>query len=52
MLSSCVSTVLSVDGKATQPVPAALVAELSKKSMSPSMTILVRIFKQESELEI
>jgi murein L,D-transpeptidase YafK len=52
MLSSCVSTVLSVDGKATQPIPAAVVAEMSKKSMSPSAPILVRIFKQESELEI
>jgi murein L,D-transpeptidase YafK len=52
MLSACVSTVLDVDGKATQPIPAALVAEMSRKSMSPSAPILIRIFKQESELEI
>lgn len=52
MLSGCVSSVLSVDNKATQPIPAALLAEMSKKSMSPSAPILVRIFKQESELEI
>lgn len=51
-LSGCVSSVLSVDNKASQPIPAALVAEMSKKSMSPSAPILVRIFKQESELEI
>lgn len=52
MLSACVSTVLDVDGKATQPIPAALVSEMSRKSMSPSAPILIRIFKQESELEI
>ncbi|MBX9463865.1 MAG: murein L,D-transpeptidase [Aquamicrobium sp.] len=52
LLSACVSTVLDVDGKATQPIPAALKAEMSRKSMSPSAPILVRIFKQESELEI
>lgn len=51
-LSACVSTVLDVDGKATRPIPAALTAEMSRKSMSPSAPILVRIFKQESELEI
>ena len=52
VLSACVSTVLDVDGKATQPIPAALVSEMSRKSMSPSAPILIRIFKQESELEI
>ncbi|SMH26422.1 L,D-transpeptidase family protein [Mesorhizobium australicum] len=52
LLSACVSTVLDVDGKATQHIPAKLVAEMSRKSMSPSAPILVRIFKQESELEI
>ncbi|KAA0971183.1 murein L,D-transpeptidase [Aureimonas fodinaquatilis] len=51
-LSGCVSSVLSVDTKATQPIPAALLAEMSQKSMSPSSPILIRIFKQESELEI
>jgi len=52
VLSACVSTVLDVDSKATQPIPAALVSEMSRKSMSPSAPILIRIFKQESELEI
>jgi len=52
MLTACVSAVLEVDGKATQPIPATLLAEISRKSMSPSAPILIRIFKQESELEI
>lgn len=51
-LSGCVSGVLSVDNKASQPIPASLVATMSKKSMSPASPILIRIFKQESELEI
>ena len=51
-LSACVSTVLDVDVKATQPIPATLVSEMSRRSMSPSAPILIRIFKQESELEI
>lgn len=52
LVSGCVSTVLEVDNKASQPIPAALLAEMSRKSMSPAAPILVRIFKQESELEI
>jgi len=52
VLSGCVSNVLTVDGRGAQPIPASLVAEMSKKSMSPASPILVRIFKQESELEI
>jgi murein L,D-transpeptidase YafK len=53
VLSACVSSVLEdVDGKATQPVPKALLGQMSKKSMSQASPILVRIFKQESELEI
>ena len=51
-LSGCVSSVLSVDNKASQPIPGALVSQMSKKSMSQASPILVRIFKQESELEI
>ncbi|MFC3721858.1 L,D-transpeptidase family protein [Neoaquamicrobium sediminum] len=52
LVSGCVSTVLEVDNKASQPIPAALLAEMSRKTMSPAAPILVRIFKQESELEI
>jgi murein L,D-transpeptidase YafK len=43
---------LDSDTRAIQPIPAQLVAEMSRKSMSPSSPILVRIFKQESELEV
>ncbi len=52
VLAGCVSTVLDVDKKATQPIPAKLVSEMRSRSMSPSDPIVVRIFKQESELEI
>jgi murein L,D-transpeptidase YafK len=53
ILAGCMtSSVLDVDQKALQPVPAALKAEMSKRSMAPSAPILIRIFKQESELEI
>lgn len=52
LTTGCVSSMLDVDTKAIQPIPAKLVGEMSRKSMSPSSPILVRIFKQESELEI
>ncbi|WP_245450981.1 murein L,D-transpeptidase [Borborobacter arsenicus] len=52
LLSACVSSVLDVDQKAMQPIPAKLIGEMSAKHMSPASPILVRIFKQESELEI
>ncbi|WP_208867843.1 L,D-transpeptidase family protein [Mesorhizobium delmotii] len=52
VISGCVSTVLEVDNKSAQPIPAKLVGEMSKRKMSPADPILVRIFKQESELEI
>lgn len=51
-IGGCVSSVLTVDNKSGQPIPAMLVAEMSKKKMSPAGPILVRIFKEESELEI
>jgi murein L,D-transpeptidase YafK len=52
MLAGCVSTVLDVEKKAVQPIPAKLVSEMKGKGMSPAAPILVRIFKEESELEI
>jgi murein L,D-transpeptidase YafK len=52
ILAGCVSTVLDVDEKATQPIPASLVKEMSRKGMTPGAPIVVRIFKEESELEI
>lgn len=52
LLSGCVSTVLEIDNKSIQPIPAALVSDMTKKNMSPADPILIRIFKDESELEI
>jgi len=52
MVAGCMSSMLGSDTKAIQPIPAKLVAEMSRKSMSPSSPIVVRIFKQESELEV
>lgn len=43
---------MDIDKKAMQPIPARLVATMNAKSMSPAAPILVRVFKQESELEI
>jgi len=52
LVTGCVSGTLDVDSKAIQPIPASLVGEMSRKAMSPRDPILVRIFKQESELEV
>ncbi|MER2537055.1 MAG: murein L,D-transpeptidase family protein [Rhizobiaceae bacterium] len=43
---------MDVNQKASQPVPAKLVSDMRGRAMSPSDPIVVRIFKQESELEI
>jgi murein L,D-transpeptidase YafK len=52
LTAGCVSSVLEVDKRAIQPIPAKLTSTMNAKSMSPSGPIVVRIFKQESELEI
>lgn len=52
MLAGCVSSVLEVDKKALQPIPATLVSEMRTRAMTPADPIVVRIFKQESELEV
>ncbi len=51
-LAGCVSTTLDLDDKATQPIPASLVSDMKRKGMTPDAPIVVRIFKEESELEI
>jgi len=43
---------MDVDTKASQPVPAKLVSTMKSRAMSQADPIVVRIFKQESELEI
>ena len=50
--TGCVMTALDEDARGSQPVPSKLVREMKSKSMSPRDPILVRIFKQESELEV
>ncbi len=50
--AGCTTSVLDIDKKAMQPIPAKLTATMNAKAMSPSSPIVVRIFKQESELEI
>ncbi|WP_425326593.1 L,D-transpeptidase family protein [Pseudaminobacter salicylatoxidans] len=51
-LAGCVSSVLDPNVKASQPIPARLVSQMTAKQMKPSDPIVVRIFKEESELEI
>jgi murein L,D-transpeptidase YafK len=52
LLAGCVSTVLDVENKADQPIPAPLRAEMTRRGMSPAGPLLIRIFKHESELEV
>jgi murein L,D-transpeptidase YafK len=52
LATGCVSSLLDDNAKANAPVPTRLAAQMSRKSMSPSSPVLVRIFKQESELEV
>ena len=40
------------DSRGMQPIPAKLVADMREKGMKPSDPIMIRIYKQESELEI
>ncbi|MDB5504818.1 MAG: hypothetical protein JWR89_4720 [Tardiphaga sp.] len=43
---------LANNAKANQPVPAKLVAEMAEKDMDLQSPMLVRLFKQEAELEV
>jgi murein L,D-transpeptidase YafK len=54
MLAGCNSDEVSLASnvKANQPVPPKLVAEMSEKDMDLQSPILVRLFKQEAELEV
>jgi murein L,D-transpeptidase YafK len=52
LAAGCVSSTLDIGTKAVQPIPAKLIGEMSARSMRPRDPILIRIFKQESELEI
>ena len=54
LLASCNSDDISLanNAKANQPVPAKLVAEMTAKDMDLQSPILIRLFKQEAELEV
>jgi len=53
VLGGCDSEMLSSAGaKATKPIPEKLVAEMDKKNIDPQAPMLVRLFKQEAELEV
>jgi murein L,D-transpeptidase YafK len=51
-LAGCNTDDVSPNARALKPLPAALVAEIEAKNMPRESPILVRIFKEESELEV
>ncbi|CAN5410394.1 murein L,D-transpeptidase [soil metagenome] len=54
VLAGCNTDEISLanNAKANQPVPARLVAEMGEKDMDLQSPMLVRVFKQEAELEV
>jgi murein L,D-transpeptidase YafK len=54
VLAGCNSDEISLanNAKANQPVPPKLVAQMTEKDMNLQSPILVRLFKQEAELEV
>jgi murein L,D-transpeptidase YafK len=54
LLAGCNSDEISLasNAKANQPVPAKLVAQMDAKNMDLQSPILIRLFKQEAELEV
>ncbi len=55
LLAGCNSdeiTSLATNAKANQPVPPKLIAQIDAKNMDLQSPILVRLFKQEAELEV
>lgn len=51
-LTGCVGGIDYGDDRGNAPIPAKLLAEMRQNSMSKKDAVLVRIFKQESELEL
>ena len=52
-LAGCETDDVSLVGaRALRPLPAEMVAEIEKKNMPKESPILVRIFKEEAELEV
>ena len=52
LLSACNGDSLSTGAKANRPIPEKLVAEIEAKNMDKASPMLVRLFKQEAELEV
>jgi murein L,D-transpeptidase YafK len=54
VLAGCNSDEISLanNAKANKPIPEKLIAEMQQKDMDPQSPMLVRLFKQEAELEV
>ncbi|WP_230722873.1 L,D-transpeptidase family protein [Martelella mediterranea] len=52
VLTGCVTSTLELDGRGDVPIPQKTVAKMRDMGMRPADPVLVRIFKQESELEV
>jgi len=52
MLAGCNTDQMAGNAKANKPIPPKLLAEMQQKDMDPQSPMLVRIFKQEAELEV
>jgi len=51
-LAGCDGDSLSTNAKANKPLPEKLVTEMDQKNMDKASPMLVRLFKQEAELEV
>jgi murein L,D-transpeptidase YafK len=51
-LAGCDGDTLATNAKANKPIPEKLVAEMDAKNMDKASPMLVRLFKQEAELEV
>ncbi len=51
-LAGCDGESLSTNAKANKPIPEKLVGEMDQKNMDKASPMLVRLFKQEAELEV
>lgn len=51
-LAGCDGESLSTNAKANRPIPEKLVTEMDQKNMDKASPMLVRLFKQEAELEV
>ncbi|HEY0234906.1 MAG TPA: murein L,D-transpeptidase family protein, partial [Afipia sp.] len=52
VLSGCDGDSLSAGAKANKPIPEKLLSEMESKNMDKGAPMLVRLFKQEAELEV